>query len=61
MFEIVEMPTGKPVTQFEQHEDALAFIEGIETFESYEALLETYGELRRVKQELAIMEINQLD
>ena len=61
MFEVVEMPTGETLAQLEQHEDALAFIEGIEAFEGYEALLETYGELRRVKQELAIMEVNQLD
>ena len=54
MFEVVEMPTGRTLAEFEQNEEALAFIENIETFEGYETLLETYGELRRVKQELAV-------
>lgn len=54
MFEVVEMPTGKTLAEFEQNEDALAFIENIEAFEGYDTLLETYGELRRVKQELAV-------
>jgi hypothetical protein len=54
MFEVVEMPTGRTLAEFEQNEDALAFIENIEAFDGYEALLETYGELRRVKQELTV-------
>lgn len=54
MFEVVEMPTGKTLAEFSLSEDAMAFIQAIENFEGYAELLETYGSLRRVQQELSV-------
>lgn len=54
MYKVVEMPTGEVLAETSSFEDAAAYIESIESKAEYQSLMDTYGSLRRVQQELTI-------
>jgi hypothetical protein len=54
MFNVVEMPTARVIATVDTHEEALTYIESINSSPEYTNLLSTYGSERRVQQELTI-------
>ncbi len=54
MFSVVEIPTARVLATLGTHEEALAYIESINSASEYASLLSTYGSERRVQQELTI-------
>jgi hypothetical protein len=54
MYKVVEMPTATVLESFSSINDALAYIENIESSTFYDELFATYGSVRRVQQELTV-------
>ena len=54
MFKVVEMPTASVISESSTLEDAISYIENIESSSKYAELLAVYGSTRRIQQELAI-------
>lgn len=54
MFSVIEMPNGNILTTVATVEEAVQFIENIESYVGYEDLKNVYGTTRRIQQELGI-------
>ena len=54
MFKIVEMQTAQVISEFSSNQEALDYLANIDSTDGYAELLNRYGSLRRVQQELTI-------
>lgn len=55
MFKVVELSTGMLLTELGTIEESLSYISDIESCDIFPQLLEKYGSVRRVQQELTVM------
>lgn len=54
MFNITEIPNGNILATVATAEEAVQFIQDIESFSGYKDLKKVYGDTRRIQQELGI-------
>lgn len=54
MFNITEIPNGNILATVATTEEAVQFIQDIESFSGYKDLKKVYGDTRRIQQELGI-------